>query len=113
MAMKSWSYQHKRRTEAEYQKVDWKCNDSKVLVIHRLVVNPKHQKQGYAKLLMDFAEDFATNNGYSSIRLDAYSENKAVIEFYQKRNYIQRGNVNFPGREHPFYCMEKEVILSN
>lgn len=95
--------------EAEYQNVDWKFNDSKVLVIHRLVVDPKYQRQGYAKQLMDFAEDFAKNNDYSSIRLDAYSANKGVIEFYKKRNYIQRGNVNFPGREHPFYCMEKEV----
>jgi GNAT superfamily N-acetyltransferase len=34
-------------------------NDSKVLVIHRLVVHPNKQNKGYAKLLMDFAEDYA------------------------------------------------------
>lgn len=95
--------------EPEYQSIDWKFDNSKVLVIHRLVINPKHQKQGNAQKLMDFAEDFAKENNYTSIRLDAYSINSRVIEFYKKRNYFIRGNVNFPEREHPFYGMEKEV----
>ncbi len=95
--------------ETEYQSVNWKFNNSKVLVIHRLVINPKHQKQGYAQKLMEFAEEFAKGNNYSSIRLDAYSQNDRVIEFYKKRNYCISGKVNFPEREQPFYCMEKEI----
>jgi len=97
--------------EIEYQSVNWKFDNSKVLVIHRLVINTKHQRQGYAQRLMKFAEDFARENDYSSIRLDAYSENDRVIEFYKKRNYCISGKVNFPEREQPFYCMEKEVKL--
>ena len=93
--------------EKEYQIIPWKYDDTKVLVIHRLVVDPKHQKQGYAHKMMDFAEDFAIQNDYTSIRLDAYSQHEKVIEFYKKRNYVVRGNVYFPGREFPFYCIEK------
>ena len=99
--------------ELEYQSVNWKFNATKILVIHRLVINPRHQKQGYAKLLMDFAEKFAIKNNYSSIRLDAYSQNRRVIEFYKKRNYIIRGEVYFPYRNDPFYGLEKELIPEN
>lgn len=58
---------------------------------------------------MNFAENFAHENNYSSIRLNAYSQNKRVVEFYKKRKYFIRGNVKFPGREYPFHCMEKVV----
>lgn len=98
--------------ETEYQTVSWEFNNSKVLVIHRLVIDPKYQGKGYAKKLMDFAEKFANENNYSSIRLDAYSQNKRVINFYEKRKYFIRGNVNFPEREYPFHCMEKEIITA-
>ncbi len=95
--------------DTEYESVDWKFDDSKVLLIHRLVIDPKHQRKGYATLLMDFAEDFAKANNYTSIRLDAYSEHKKVVEFYKKRQYFVRGDVYFPDRTSPFNCLEKEV----
>ena len=80
-----------------------------MLVIHRLVVHPKHQRKGYAKTLMDFAEDYAQNNDYTSIRLDAYTQNKRVIRFYKSRGYSIRGNVYFSERTLPFHCMEKLI----
>jgi predicted amidohydrolase/GNAT superfamily N-acetyltransferase len=95
--------------ELEYETINWEFDNSRVLVIHRLVIDPKYQGKGYARILMDYAEKFATKNNYSSIRLDAYSQNKRVIEFYNKRKYFIRGNVNFPEREYPFHCMEKEI----
>jgi len=98
--------------EYEYETINWEFDNSKVLVIHRLVIDPKYQGKGYARKLMDFAEQFANENNYSSIRLDAYSQNKRVIDFYEKRKYFIRGNVNFPEREQPFHCMEKEIITA-
>lgn len=98
--------------EKEYELVKWEFDNSKVLVIHRLVIDPKYQRKGYAQRLMDFAEKFATENNYSSIRLDAYSQNERVIDFYKKRNYFIRGDVNFPDRNYSFHCMEKEIITA-
>lgn len=98
--------------EPEYETIKWKFDSSQVLVIHRLVIDPKYQGKGYAKKLMDFAEKFAEENNYSSIRLDAYSQNKRVIDFYKKRKYFIRGDVNFLEREYPFHCMEKEIITA-
>lgn len=92
-----------------YRKIDWKFDDSKVLVVHRLVINPKYQRQGYATKMMDFAEDFAIKNNYTSIRLDVFIPHKGAVDFYKKRNYVNRGNVYFPGRNEPFHCMEKKM----
>ena len=98
--------------EPEYETIKWQFDNSKVLVIHRLVIDPKYQGRGYARKLMEFAEKFAKENNYSSIRLDAYSQNKRVIDFYKKRKYFIRGNVNFPERAYPFHCMEKDIITA-
>ncbi len=98
--------------EREYETINWEFDCSKILVIHRLVIDPKYQGKGYAIRLMDFAEKFANENNYSSIRLDAYSQNKRVIDFYEKRKYFIRGEVNFPEREYPFHCLEKEIITA-
>lgn len=98
--------------EKEYQSIDWKFDNSKVLVIHRLVVHPNQQRKGYAKQLMDFAENFAVDNSYTSIRLDVYSQNKSVIDFYIKRGYVNRGEVYFSEREFAFYCMEKQIFAA-
>ncbi|MCF8262373.1 MAG: GNAT family N-acetyltransferase [Melioribacteraceae bacterium] len=98
------------KKKAEYQTVNWKFSDSKILVIQRLEVNPEYQGEGNAKKLMDFAENFTRYNIYSSIRLDAYSQSNRVINFYEKRKYIFRGNANFREREYPFQFMEKEII---
>ena len=95
--------------DIEYQSIDWKFNGEKILVIHRLVVDPIYQRRGYAKELMDFAEDFGRRQNYDAIRLDTYTKNKVSFEFYKKRNYISRGEVFFSGRRFPFYCLEKNL----
>jgi len=95
--------------DQQYAKIDWKINDKKVLVVHRLAINPKRQGKGYARKLMDFAEDYAVKNKYTVIRLDAFQPHERVIQFYLKRNYQIRGETFFPGRTQPFYCMEKAV----
>lgn len=91
----------------EYKDINWKDHSEKVLVIHRLAVHPKYQGQGIARKLMDFAESYAGENGYMSIRLDCYSGNPRLNKVYLKRGYESRGQVYFPMREMPFNCYEK------
>lgn len=90
----------------EYLPLPWRDN-GKILVIHRLAVHPLLQKQGIARKLMDFAENFAAGNGYTSIRLDAYSGNPRSLALYEKRGYQKAGEVYFPGRIAHFNCYEK------
>ena len=54
-----------------------------------------------------FAENYAVVNGYTTIRLDAYSGNPRALHFYECRGYQKAGQLFFPGRELPFYGYEK------
>jgi len=93
--------------DKEYEDISWLTEDSRHYYIHRLAVDPKFQKQGKAKELMDFAEALARKNKMISIRLDTFSQNHRNQRFYEARGYQRLGNIFFPKQsEHPFYCYE-------
>jgi len=93
--------------EPEYKTIDWLNKAGNPLIIHRLAINPLFQNKGLAKKLITFAEEYATEKGFDSIRLDAYSGNEKAISLYERLDYIERGKVNFSGRDLPFICYEK------
>lgn len=95
--------------EKEYAAIPWQFEEGRALVIHRLAIHPDFQGQGQAAALMAFAEDFAKQQRYTSIRFDAYSENTRSLKFYEKRGYINKGQIFFPGRTAHFYCFEKAI----
>jgi ribosomal protein S18 acetylase RimI-like enzyme len=99
--------------DKEYLDVSWLTKNKKNLYVHRLAVDPKQQGKGYAKQMMDFTENYAEENGYSSVRLDTFSENKRNQRFYEARNYKKLDNIFFPNQsELPFYCYEKIINKS-
>lgn len=96
--------------DEEYEDMDWKLNSGKQLVVHRLCIDPKYQGQGMARLLMNFAEEYGRENGYESIRLDAFISNKHACNLYEKLGYSTAGIVQF--RKGKFYCFEKGLYKS-
>ena len=95
----------------EYKEINWKFPDSKPLVLHRLVVSPKHQGKGISKQMIRFAEEFAEKNQYKAIRFDAYMKNPISNNVYRKAGYIESGKVTF--RKGDFYCFEKKTSHYN
>lgn len=95
----------------EYKTIAWRYNEPGILVIHRLAVRPKHQKQGIAQKLMDYATECGVRENCHSIRLDTYSGNEQAVNFYKRRGFDLCGEVFFPRRELPFYCMEMKLNL--
>lgn len=96
------------KEDAEYKQVKWLTKNQHNLYIHRLAVHPNFQGQGFAQKLMDFAEKYTKENGYKSIRLDTFSQNKRNQKFYEQRNYIKLESIYFPKQSaFPFYCYEK------
>jgi len=94
--------------DKEYLNVKWLTKNVNNIYVHRLAVLPAYQAKGYAQKLMDFAENYASNNKYNSIRLDTFSQNKRNQLFYEKRNYTKLENIYIPNQsKHPFYCYEK------
>ena len=93
--------------DEEYSQIDWLTPDSKNIYIHRLAVHPDFQGMGFAQQLMDFAEAYAQEKGYESVRLDTFSQNHRNQRFYEARGYQRLGDIFFSKQsEHPFHCYE-------
>ena len=93
--------------DSEYEPIKWLTPNVNNIYIHRLAVHPQLQGKGYAQQLMHFAEQFAIDNNYSSIRLDTFSQNKRNQKFYELRGYKRLGDIYFPKQsKFPFYCYE-------
>lgn len=91
----------------EYMPIKWLTQNSNNVYIHRLSVGPKFQGKGYARKLMDFAENYAQTKNFVSIRLDTFSQNKRNQKFYEARGYERLGDIYLPKQsEHPFHCYE-------
>lgn len=96
--------------DKEYEDLSWDYNNGKHLIIHRLCVHPEYQGRGIALKLITFAENFAEDNNYQSIRLDAFIPNKRACEMYDRLGYIKRGIIKF--RMGNFYCYEKGICIN-
>lgn len=96
--------------DQEYYSVPWLTVNQNNYYIHRLAVHPTHQKKGYGKLLMDYAEEIARNNHAVSVRLDTFSQNKRNNTFYKSRGYQKVGSIFFPKQSDlPFFCYELKL----
>ena len=96
--------------DEQYAGINWRHKSNRVLVIHRLAVLPVAQGNGLGRLLCEFAETFARENGFDCIRLDAYQGNPVSGLLYSCLGYLQADGVCwFHGNELPFLCWEKPV----
>jgi len=92
----------------EWNAIPW-TTPGKVLVAHRLVVKPELQGRGIAGALVDFAENWGRDNGYRSMRLDAYQGNPRALLIYESRGYRMAGTFRFEHLMKGFNCYEKEL----
>lgn len=90
-----------------YRNIRWLTETGNNLYVHRLATHPDFWGQGYARKMMDFAEDFAKTENFTSMRLDTFSQNKRNQKFYEARGYQRLGDVYFPHKnKQPFHCYE-------
>jgi ribosomal protein S18 acetylase RimI-like enzyme len=97
----------------EWNVATWQEKRPPFLVIHAFAISPYVQGRGYGRQLLHFCEDFARERSYTSIRLDAFSENSAALRFYEKQSYVFRGEVQFaskPVSHQRYYCYEKSLV---
>ncbi|BAP31473.1 GCN5-related N-acetyltransferase [Chryseobacterium sp. StRB126] len=92
--------------DEEYNDLNW-TTPTPFIVIHRLYVKPTAQGKGISSKMIRYAEDFAVQNQYQSIRFDAFSLNNTANIVYTKKGYELVGTVRF--RKGIFNCYEKAV----
>ena len=95
--------------ESVFDNVEWKNSTDKYLVIHRIAVFPTWQKKGVGRKLIEFAEQYAKDNDYKSIRIDVASSSEHLIKSYESIGYICAGDILYPKQKEPFKCLEKVI----
>lgn len=103
---------------AQYCEVPWLTRDDRVglarddreglaLSLHRMAVLPECEGRGIAHALMSFAESYAIEHSYASIRFDAYAKNTRAVSLYHKLGFTEVGELEF--RTGLFKCFEKLI----
>ncbi|MDP5158221.1 MAG: GNAT family N-acetyltransferase [Flaviramulus sp.] len=93
--------------DEEYIPINWMTPNFNNIYIHRLAIHPEQQGKEYAQKLMDYAENYAKNNQFASIRLDTFSQNSRNVKFYELRGYKRLGEIYFPRQSnYSFFCYE-------
>ena len=93
----------------EYNGITWVGKDEKVLYIHRLAVHPIWQNEGIARKLLDFAEEYAAINKYTSIRLDICSTSTDEMSVFKEKEYFEAGEIFLPSQKLSNTCYEKAL----
>lgn len=65
------------------------------LLIHRLCVHPQHQRRGFGRTCLRFAEQRAAALGYQALLLTVFAQNKRAVSFYQTLGYQSCGALQF------------------
>lgn len=93
----------------EYEELNWSSRNE-AMVIHRMAVDPNHRRKGIAKELMNFADDLAQQHNISYLKTDTNSLNEKMKALFVRCGYTYIGEMNFLGKETPFYAYEKELL---
>lgn len=91
----------------EYKHVDWKSSNEKILYLLRLAVHPRWQDTDIARKMVEFAEKYAKENGYSTIRLDVFSGDTANAKIYAETGFKETGEFHSSFQKIPYSCYEK------
>jgi ribosomal protein S18 acetylase RimI-like enzyme len=95
--------------ESALDSVEWKNGTDRFLIIHRIAVFPTWQKKGIGRKLIEFAEKYAKENNYNSVRLDVASSSEHLIKLYESIGYTYAGEILYPKQKEPFKCLEKII----
>ena len=69
------------------------AEDSEIMVLHTLVIDPDAAGRGFGKQFVAFYEDYAGENGCKVLRMDTNSRNARARAMYAKLGYREAGIV--------------------
>lgn len=93
--------------DEEYENGVWRYPDASFRVIHRLCVNPKFQNKGLGNFTMRHIEAQVLEEGFESVRLDAFTLNPYALKMYDRLGYVIVGTADW--RKGRFFLMEKKL----
>lgn len=100
-------YTINQECDDEYDDFTWDNPVESACILHRLCVSADVQNNGIGTKVLYHLEEQVKQMGYSSIRLDVFSENPYALRLYEKNGYEKRGYADW--RKGRFYLMEKTL----
>jgi RimJ/RimL family protein N-acetyltransferase len=94
-----------RKEYPGYENAVWQ--GASFLVVHKMIVDPQKEGQGFGKYALSQAEVIARAFQKNSIRLDCFKKNHRANQFYEKLGYVVRGEARF--RKGVFNLYEKLI----
>ncbi len=96
----------------EYKYAKWKhpAEDSEIMVLHCLVVEPAWKNKGCGKAFVAYYENYAKEQGCVALRMDTNAKNAKARSLYQRLGYEEVGIVKavFNGiSDVHLVCLEK------
>ncbi len=93
---------------------EYPADDSQVMVLHTLVIDPKAMGKGYGPQFVKFYEDYALSQKCCYLRMDTNARNARARALYKKLGYREIGTVpcvfnGIPGV--PLVLLEKKLSL--
>lgn len=95
-------------SDNETNNIDWQ-EKTKALQIDRLIVHPKWVNKGVENELINFAEQYAKEKGFETIRIKVFANNKPVINLTNSLLYKKAGEAHLPLEIVPFIGLEKRI----
>jgi GNAT superfamily N-acetyltransferase len=83
-----------------------------VASVHQLAVAPDFQNSGLGTALLQFAEDWATERGYTELALDTAQPAIHLLSFYMRHGYRFVESVRFQGKVYYSVILSKELLES-
>lgn len=76
-----------------YETVSWQypAENSEIMVLHTLVIDPKEARRGYGKAFVRFYEEYARAQGCRYLRMDTNERNARARVMYKKLGYREIG----------------------
>ena len=103
-----------QRQEEVYAGASWEypAPDDQVMVLHTLVIAPKHAGKGYGKAFVRFYEQYAKEHECPYLRMDTNAINQTALKLYAQLGYEEVGIVPCVFNKIPdvqLVCLEKKI----
>jgi GNAT superfamily N-acetyltransferase len=93
----------------EYKNIEWQGKEDKILFIRFLAVHPNWQDKSIATRLIEFAEGYAKDHSYSTIRVDIYSGIEGAEKLCADQGFNQTGQFHSKFQQTPYFAYEKSL----
>jgi len=93
----------------EYKNIDWKLKSDKALYLKFLSIHPNWQKGDIGKELIEFAENYAKENGMHTVRTDVYGGVDSANNLGSKLGFTQAGEFHSSFQSMPYLAYEKGI----